>query len=90
MCFTSFCLKYSLASHFKFEWRSQGVSTQITTSLEYYYHRLGSWGQRARRKLDQILHTQPAGSRVPLSTIQQCEYYVNFESEIVLQNNKSQ
>ena len=44
------------------------------------YHRLGVWGQQARRKLHQILHTQP---ECFLSTIQQCEYYVNLDSEII-------
>ena len=37
--------------------------------------------QQGGRKRDLILHTQPMGSMMPLSTIQQCEYYVNLDSE---------
>ena len=47
--------------------------------LSLKYCRLGICGHAAS---GEELHTQSVGSMVPLSTIQQCEYYVNLDSKI--------
>ena len=45
--------------------------TRAIGGLKYSWQ--GIWGQRAGRKVDQILHPMPARSMMPLSTIHQCE-----------------